>query len=79
MKLQIAGIKRHGVSVMSRVMKMTPDTSHLGRFHEKEAAIRSGALQLMIIRYNLSGVVDRRLIGGDGAKPGRFSVDFPYD
>jgi len=51
MGLESSVKKCHG---MSRVMKMTPDTRHLSRFHEKEATIGSGAPQLW--RVNLISI-----------------------
>ena len=72
---------------ISRVMEMTPDIrNERVSFHaccHVEIGSASDPLHSVAlntnIRYNLSGVVNRRLIGGDKAKLGRFSFDFPFD
>jgi hypothetical protein len=43
------------------VIRMTRDTGHLRLLHEQYVALGTD------IRYNLSGVVDQRLIGGGRA------------
>ena len=73
--------------VISRVMEMTPDIRNERVSCQPCCHVVIGSASDPLhgvalntnIRYNLSGVVNRRLTGGDRAKLGRFSLDFPSD